>query len=214
MSDTYSGPLSVHDDSADINSLAFLISQKLGELWTVAVVKVMAVTSSGGLAPAGTVDVMPLVSMVDGQQQTTPHGTIHGLIYFRLQGGANAVIIDPVIGDKGITVHATRDISTVKATKAASPPGSSRRFDAADGIYLGGVLNGTPTQYVQFNASGITVVSPTAIVLQAPTITAIGSFVVDGSITATGYVTGDGIVLDTHVHSGVTTGSGNSGPPV
>ena len=36
-------------------------------------------------------------------------------------------------------------------------------------MYLGGMLNGTPTQYVQFSAAGIKIHSPAAVVLEAPT---------------------------------------------
>ena len=38
-------------------------------------------------------------------------------------------------------------------------PSSRRRFDLADGIYLGGVLNLTPTQYIALVA-GIMITSP------------------------------------------------------
>ena len=41
-----------------------------------------------------------------------------------------------------------------------------------------------------------------------------GDLSVDGEITATGDVTGDGISLEHHVHSGVDSGSSNTGEPV
>jgi phage baseplate assembly protein gpV len=96
--------------------------------------------------------------------------TIYNVPYFRLQGGANGVIIDPQKGDIGICVFASRDISTVKGTKKQGNPGSHRQYNFADGMYLGGVLNGAPTQYVQFSAAGIKIHSPTAIILEAPDI--------------------------------------------
>jgi hypothetical protein len=86
-----------------------------------------------------------------------PHDVIHNLPYFRLQGGTNAVIVDPDVGDKGFAVFCSRDISAVKRTKAIANPGSSRRFNWADGLYVGGVLNGTPANYVEVSPSGITV---------------------------------------------------------
>lgn len=64
------------------------------------------------------------------------------------------MIVDPVIGDIGIAVFADRDISTVKRTKAQGNPGSRRRFDAADGMYLGGLLNSAPTNYLQLSSDG------------------------------------------------------------
>lgn len=43
-----------------------------------------------------------------------------------------------------------------------------RQNDMADGLYIGGFLNGMPVQYVQFSATGINIVSPTKITLSAP----------------------------------------------
>jgi hypothetical protein len=122
------------------------------------------------------------------------------------------------------------------ASDGGAPPGSARQYDFADGMYLGGILNGTPEQFVQFNADGIRVVSPmlvrveapvaevvcdTRITLQAPTIELKGDVAhSDGDITSTGKYTGaddvigNGTSLHTHKHSGVVPGGGQSGPPV
>ena len=43
----------------------------------------------------------PLVNMLDGAGDATEHGTIFGLHYTRLQGGANAIILDPQVDDIG-----------------------------------------------------------------------------------------------------------------
>jgi hypothetical protein len=200
------------------NALVFVIAQQLRKLNTVTLVTVVAVDTV-----AETVDVQPLVNQVTGTGTPVPHGTIYGVPYFRLQGGANAVIIDPQPGDIGMAAFCARDISKVKATKAAALPGSHRIFDWADGLYFGGMLNGTPTQTVAFASGGITVTSPTKITLVAPTVEIDASTELkvvspnshfDGPITATGDVTGEGTSLHTHVHSGVTSGGSNSGPPV
>ncbi|MDR9839464.1 oxidoreductase [Herbaspirillum huttiense] len=164
----YKGQQGPNSSAGDFNLQQFMIRQVLGEASTSTVVKVVAVTNAGGLEPVGFVDVVPLVAQVDGYGNATPHGTIFGLPYSRLQGGDDAVILDPKVGDLGIAIFADRDISSVKATKAAANPGSKRRFDMADGMYLGGLLNGTPVQYVQFTAGGINVVSPQKITLSAP----------------------------------------------
>jgi hypothetical protein len=154
------------DSNSEFNATCFLVRQLIAKISTMTPVKVQAVTNSGGLSPAGTVDVLPLVSMIDGAGHATKHGTLHGLPYFRLQGGANAVIIDPEVGDIGFAVFADRDISAVVANKGAANPGSRRRFDMADGIYCGGVLNGTSTQYVQFTSTGIKIADKNANVIE------------------------------------------------
>jgi hypothetical protein len=200
------------DSSGEYNVLLFIIRQVLSKVNVAAIVKVLAV-DGGGVGPVGFVDVQPLVNQVDGYGNAIPQGILHNLPYTRMQGGTNAVILDPQIGDLGICIFADKDISSVKATKKQANPGSRRRFDVADGMYLGGLLNGTPTQYVEFTAGGITVVSPSEITLQAPTINLEGAVVASSTINATGEVTGNGKQLSTHTHSGVQPGSGNSGPP-
>lgn len=128
---------------------------------TATLVRVEACTNDGELSPVGFVDVTPLVNQVDGAGNPTPHVTIFGLPYSRFQGGTSAIILDPQAGDIGVAVFASRDISKVKSTKAQANPGSLRTYDFADGIYLGGLLNGTPTQYIRFTDSGIEIVADT-----------------------------------------------------
>jgi hypothetical protein len=173
---------------SEFNALSFLANQILSTRNVATLVQVKAVTNAGGLSPSGFVDVLPLVNQLDGAGNKTPHGVIHNLPYFRLHGGDNAVILDPQVGDIGLAVFADRDISAVKATKAASNPGSKRRSDFADGLYVGGFLNGTPSQYVQFSTAGIKIHSPVAVVLDAPDVqitAATVEIVASGSVTIT-----------------------------
>jgi len=135
------------------NNLVFFIQQALARLQTATIVKVIACSNDGDLSPVGTVDVQILVNQISGQGIGTPHVTMYGLPYLRIQGGENAVIIDPKPGDIGIAVFASRDITKIKSTKAQANPGSFRMHDFADGMYLGGLLNGTPTQYIQFTTT-------------------------------------------------------------
>ena len=154
----------------EFNNMAFMVQQAIGKLQTATLVKIEKCTNSGGLSPVGFVDVTPLVNQLDGAGNPTPHVTIFNVPYFRLQGGKNAIIIDPEPGDIGVAVFASRDITKVKATKAAANPGSFRQYSFADGLYLGGMLNAVPEQYVQFSTAGIRVHSPTQIKLDAPDI--------------------------------------------
>lgn len=154
----------------EFNNIMFAVQQAIGKLQTATLVRIESCTNAGGLSPVGFVDVTPLVNQVDAQGNPTPHVTIYNVPYFRLQGGANAVIIDPQKGDIGLCCFASRDITKVKSTKKQANPGSARQFSMSDGLYVGGMLNGTPSQYVQFSTAGIKLHSPTAIVLEAPDI--------------------------------------------
>ena len=142
---------------SQFNLIDFIVRQILYAEATATLVQVKAVTNDGGVTPVGFVDVQPLINQIDGAGNATPHGTIYNVPYHRLQGGANAIILDPQVGDIGIAVFASTDISVVKSTKAQANPGSRRRMDMADGLYMGGFLNGTPTQYVQFSTAGINI---------------------------------------------------------
>lgn len=139
---------------SETNALHFAIQQAMAKLQTSLPVKVVAVRNTG-IAPVGVVDVQVLVAMVDGQGNTIDHGTIHNVPYFRLQGGACAVVVDPAVGDIGMACFASRDISAVKNAKKAAPPGSWRTHDFSDALYIGGFLNGTPTSYIQITDGGI-----------------------------------------------------------
>lgn len=200
--------------------LDFLIRQQLAKLRTSTIVQVLSVTNNGGVSPVGTVDIQPLVNQTDGAGNVTALPPVYGVPYLRVQGGTDAIILDPKIGDLGIALFGDRDLSAVIATKKAAAPGSARRNSLSDALYIGGILNGTPTQYVQFSSAGIELLSPTKVTIHAPTVavegnmTVTGTVVTQSTITASGDVTGSGTSLHTHIHSGVQSGTSNTGQPV
>jgi hypothetical protein len=165
MSDTqgYYGQIGETDANDEFNSHRFLIKQLIGQVRTGIPVKIVAV-HGGGLGAAPTVDVQPQINQIDGQGNQTPHGIIYGIPVVRNQGGGNAVINDPVIGDIGHAVVSDRDISSLQANAGAqSNPGSFRRHDLADMVYHAAFLNpATPTQYVWFKPGGGVVLSDNA----------------------------------------------------
>jgi hypothetical protein len=142
------------DSNSELGAVAFVVRQMVGQMSTMKLVKVVAVHGGGEGQPAGTVDVQPLVSQIDGNGYGTPHGTVPGLPWSRAQGGKAGIICDPVVGDVGYVVAADRDISKVKSTKAAALPGTRRQFDIADGVYAGSCLNAAPTTYLLFTPDG------------------------------------------------------------
>ncbi len=145
----YQGAMDLHSGGSTLNAMDFVVRQILGSIATATLVQIKAIDVN-----AQTVDAQPMIHQVDGHRNVVPHGIIHGLPYVRLQGGSCAVIIDPQPGDIGLAVFASSDIGTAQANKAPSPPGSLRRFNWSDGIYIGGLLNGTPTQFIRFMPAG------------------------------------------------------------
>lgn len=161
---------SLAESGNEFNGTAAVVEKMLSQTHTATVVKVVSVTNDGGVSPVGYVDVLPLVKQIDGKGRGHSHSTVYHLPYFRLQGGVNAIILDPKAGDLGLAVFASRDISNVKANKNESLPGSFRSHSMSDGLYIGGFLNGSPNQYVMFEDSGITMSSPTKVTINAPEI--------------------------------------------
>lgn len=195
----------------DFNNIAFMVQQAIGKLQTATLVRIEKCTNAGELSPVGFVDVTPLVNQLDAAGNPTPHVTIFNVPYFRLQGGKNAIIIDPEPGDIGVAVFASRDITKVKATKGTANPGSFRQYSFADGLYLGGMLNAVPTQYVEFSTAGIRIHSPTQIKLDAPDILLQADTVEINAGTSTTVTTPIFTVNGHAVINGVTTLNGAVG---
>lgn len=211
-----------NDAASQYNAMVYIINSVLAGMQTCSLVKVLGCSNDGGVSAVGTVDVQVLTNLQTAGGAAVTHPTIYSLPYFRIQGGANAVILDPQPGDIGAAVFCSRDISSVVAANLGTDdaltanPGSQRRFDFSDGLYFGGMLNGVPTQYVRFTDAGITVVSPTKVTVQAPAIDLEGSTSItinSPAVTIEGGGTKiDGKVFLTHVHTGVQSGGSDTGP--
>lgn len=208
------GQTSAEFSGSSAGEFQAIVNGLIGRIQTVTLVQVVRVKSQG-VEPVGFVDVRPLVSQINQSGQVVAHGVIHNIPFFRLQGGTNAVIIDPKVGDIGMCGFCSRDISSVKTHKQMSPPQSRRQFDWADGLFFGGFLNGTPEQYIQFHDNGIKIFSPAQIELVAPNIRleSQNPVQVTGGINSEKDVVAGTISLQNHPHSGVETGNGNTGKP-
>jgi len=186
------------DFGSEFASRNFQIMSIIARIAGSTLVEVMGVN-----AQAGTVDIRPMVNQVaksvdpSGKIITVgiSHGTIYGCPYFQLQSGASGVILTPTVGDIGMAVFADRDISSVIATRKRSNPGSERKNDMADGVYFGGMLNAAPTQYVRFDAAGISITSPVAVNVHAPTVT-----ITNGGAALALLNSNIAAWLDTHTH--------------
>lgn len=213
----YYGQVDPTSTQGEWNKLRFIIEQQMLGLNTCLPVRVLSVQASG-VAPVGFVSIQILVDQITGNDMTVPHGEITNVPYMRLQGGANAVIIDPSIGDVGIACFSSRDISAVKNAIQSSlqngrstfPPGSRRAYSFSDAMYIGGMLNAAPTQYIQFAEGGIIVHSPVAVTVEAPavtvnatTINSTGSLTHTGNASFIGTMTNNGVNIgSTHTHTG------------
>lgn len=230
--------------TSDFAVIAFVARQLMNRLDIMKLVKVTKVTGGGAtLGAAGTVDVELLVNQIDSAGNAVASGTVYGLPYFRLQGGKNAVIMEPKVDDIGFVICADRDISAVKSSKKKSTPGSFRKFSVSDGVYIGGILNGTPEQAVIFGDDFIKVVDKTGNVVEMKStgieltpsgvlpVKVNGNLVVTGNlllggniranpdgtyagnIVTSGQVTAAGIGLTTHHHTQPADSRGDTEQP-
>ena len=193
--------------SNDLNLLEYVVERILNRRSHATLVKVVRApyNSSGSTITPGSdvavgyVDVQPLVNQVDGKGAPVPHQTVFHLSYFRYQGGNNAFICDPVVGDIGKMVVADRDTSLVKATGSQANPGSLRRNNYSDGTYFGVPQGPAPHQYFAWLSSGFDIVDSYGNTIQGR---ANGVYINGALITLAGDVLNvAGTSLTTHYHT-------------
>lgn len=216
MSDTnFAGQQNFTDAIGQHNRISFLVEQTLAKTRTMQLVKIISSTNNGQISAPGFVNVQILVNQIDGAGNSTPHGTVFNIPVFRYQNGNSAIILDPQVGDVGWMAVADRDISSVKAGNGSQAnPGSRRRFSLADGVYIGGLFGGKPSQYIVLNGNGIKIadIYGNIIEMKSGSIAITGNLTVTGSIIS-GFGGADQVNLQTHLHAGVQIGGGSTTAP-
>lgn len=199
---TVKGQKKPNTAGSEYNALQFMIQNAMSGISTAIPVQVQAVN---GLF----VDVLPLVSNVDGYGQAVEPTTLFHLPVFRYHAGVGAVILDPVVGDKGLAVFAQADSSNVQTgTDAPQQPGSFRKHSMSDGFFLGGFHNAAPSVYIEIKQDGNVVINaPAGLTVTSPSATFSGTMDIAGDCTI------GGISFLSHVHGGVENGSSSTSTP-
>ncbi|ELZ3993177.1 TPA: phage baseplate protein [Yersinia enterocolitica] len=163
-------------------------------------IRLATVTAVRGSAPNLVVDVLPLVAEVRSSDRTIIQGSqIYNIPVWRLQRGGSAIIMNPVAGDIGLIAVSDVDISVARSARKESVPGSLRSHSQSDAIYFGGVLNGQPTQFIEFTDGAINITSPNPvnITCSKANITAPdGVEMTTPLLHVTGNITADGNIID------------------
>lgn len=178
-------PISAEVSQGGALQMQEVIMSMIGTIHTAQLVLVTAVDAS-----TETCSIQPLVMMIDANNNTYERGIIENVPFFRLQGGSNAVICNPKVGDIGLAVFCERDISMVKRNRGKAIPNSHRPYDINNAVYMGSYLTSAPTQYIEFLDSGMNIKTTGDININGMTIKS------DGTI-----ITRGGVTLDTHIHS-------------
>lgn len=183
--------------------------------------------------------VQPLISIVDTNNNLVQRGVVSSMPVLQLGGGGFVLSCPLNTGDLGWIKANDRDISLFLQSLKNSPPNTGRLHSFEDGLFVPDtmfrnvVINGEDAgnivlqttdgtvrvaiwpNKVKITAPEVDIVAPvvsvqasTSVAFTTPTMTVSGDVVVTGEVTAVGKV------LGTHVHSGVQTGGGNTGPPV
>lgn len=128
-------------------------------------------------------------------------------------------------GDEGLVVYADKCIDGWWQSGGIQNQVERRRHDLSDGFFLP-MFWSQPRVLPNYSGTNLEIrtddgtfkisIAPNGgVVITAPNnLTLNGNLIVNGSITSTGDAVMDGIDYKTHVHSGVSTGGGDSGPPV
>lgn len=156
----YYGQNNRTSDTTAFNAREFHTRQMQNLMNVATIVRVEKNTVKGDVGPVGMLDVTPMVHMVDGIMRISEHGQIKKIAYARMQAGTKAIIMDPKPGDLGLVVFADRDTSVVRKTKKPSQPGSRRRNNMADGVWVMSLLGDKPETYIQFTDDNKIVISP------------------------------------------------------
>ena len=178
----------------------YIINNLIANIHTMMPVKILSVTvPPDSLAPIGRCEVLPLVQQIDGSNNVYPMGKIINVPYLRVQGGSNAIVIDPQVGDVGLCGFCERDISIVKRTGELSAPDTRRKYDINSAVYMFTMMSSAPTQYIHFKSSGIDIKSTGSVNINGLNI------LPDGTL-----VTKDGVIVDTHNHAQANDSAGNT----
>lgn len=185
--------------------------------------------------------VRPLIRILKTDGTVVDRAQIASVPVLNIGGGGAVLSFNISPGDLGWIKASDRDISlfTQNETGEDVPPNTLRRHNFGDSLFIPDqfrnwdldeadaecvVLQTVDSLHrIAIGSEGIVVTSDSIVFLEAPSIVIngatihFGDMVMFGSITATGDITADGvggISLINHTHSGVTTGAGETGPPV
>lgn len=168
MGNSYNSPFEAQFDQD--RAQLFIITKLLLGVHTCQLVQVQAVQPVSG--KVGFLTCVPMNLDTSTNNVVLADSSIFNVPYMRYQGGSSAVILDPVPGDIGLAIFAEDDITSIKQTQAFGPAATDRSHSTADALYIGGVLNPDPTQWIKLSAAGIDINAVGALTLEAASINA------------------------------------------
>lgn len=162
-------------------------------------IEIVMVTAVYGKAPNLKVDFLPLVTRTTNTGAPIPNAQVYGASVWRLQRGSSAIIMDPVAGDIGIALYCDKDSDNARRDRISGAPNTTRCHSRIDALYLGGLLNQQPDQFIEFADSAINITSPNPVNVTCSK----AAIIAPGGVTVespnshfTGNITADGNITD------------------
>jgi hypothetical protein len=200
-------------------------------LWTAlpgAIVSFDADTATASVQPG----VAGVITGQDGAPSTVNLPVLADVPVVFPRGGGCTLTFPVAAGDECLIVFACRAIDAWSQSGGVQPPSNARKHDLSDAFAIigpmsqankiGGISTSTTqlrsddgSTFVELDPAGqiVNVTAPGGMTITTPTLHITGDVNCDKTVTATPDVVGGGKSLKTHVHTGVTTGGGTSGPP-
>lgn len=190
-------------NTSEAEKYKFILDGYLSEKYFLELVQVIALNEDG------TIDVLPLVIPVSFTEDAPVDNTpIYNIPVFQLQRANSAIIMMPVVGDIGLIAVCDKDITLVKENKSSAVAQTMRMHSRMDAIYIGGVLNKTPSQFIKFEDNALTITTPSDINISATTLNIkaktniTGDTNIDGNLTVTKNITAMNITASSNIADG------------
>ena len=174
--------------------------------------------------------VQPLINILTTSNTQEIRAQIEDVPVYQYGGGGFVINVPLNAGDIGWIIANDRDISNFKETFTLSAPGTFRIKNFADAVFYPNIqkdfiiaaedeanlviqkLDGTAK--ISISPAGTIKIAAPTVIIEATSTQIQGNLNVAGTVTAEVDVVGNGVSLKTHVHSGVTIGTDNTGVPV
>ncbi len=104
------------------------------------------------------VTVKPLIAQIDADNNKIELPEIFEIPYFRYSAGRTAVKLDPVAGDIGVLIIFKSDSNNIKTgDNSQILPNTFLNYPLYSGVYIGGMLNNEPKNYIEIKDDNITI---------------------------------------------------------
>ncbi len=160
------GVANYEDLTSEYNALNFIITSiiksTVNTCYAVTVTKVDADNQK--------VTVKPLIAQIDADNNKIELSEIFEIPYFRYSAGRTAVKLDPVAGDIGVLIIFKSDSNNIKTgDNSQILPNTFLNYPLYSGIYIGGMLNNDPENYIEIKDDSITINANKKIVINCQT---------------------------------------------